>query len=374
MEHVGVHRARVHGVAADLVLGVLARGHLREDPDGALAGGVGRLLVQRLADPGHRGDVDDRAAARPAHGRDRVLGAEEDAPGVDRHDAIPLGDGALLDRHARDDDGRVVDQDVELAVAADRRLHGRLPVGLAGHVQVHVHGVAAASADGRLDLLALVVPDVAEDDAGALLDEGLRLRRALPARPATDQCDLAVQLSHVGLLCLVVRQRAGAGCVAIQCRAMSMRRVNQTSWWPRDVVQRPLEAGGARGLPDEPQVQAERHHLGLRPALAVEHVEAVLHEREVVGRGEEAAGAELRVVGRQAVRHHQVRAIVHAHPVGQLVVVGVRVVEEAAFLDEQAPGVHARPVAAVPAERPLADASSAWRRWPGGCARAPAPR
>ena len=27
-------------------------------------------------------------------------------------------------------------------------------------------------------------------------------------------------------------QRAGAGCVAIQCRAMSMRRVNHTAWWP----------------------------------------------------------------------------------------------------------------------------------------------
>lgn len=79
------------------------------------------------------------------------------------------------------------------------------------------------------------------------------------------------------------------------------------------------------------QVQAERHHLGLRLSLAVEHVEAVLHEREVVVGGEQAAGAELRVVGREAVRHDQVRAVVHAHPVRQLVVVGVRIVEEAAL-------------------------------------------
>ena len=41
-------------------------------------------------------------------------------------------------------------------------------------------------------------------------------------------------------------------------------------------------------------------------------------------------------------------------PVGQLVVVGVGVVEEAALLHHQAPRVDARAVAAVPAERPLA--------------------
>src|SRR6266540_1367166 len=122
-----------------------------------------------------------------------------------------------------------------------------------------------------------------------------------------------------------------------------------------DVVERALEAGGPRGMPDEPQVQPERHHLRLRLSLAVEDVEAVLHEGEVVLGGEEAAAAELRVVGGEAVGHHQVRALVHAHPVGQLVVVGVGVVEEAALLDDELPRVHARPVAAIPAQRPLAD-------------------
>src|SRR2546425_1990103 len=46
VEHLGVDRARMHGVAADLVLGVLAGRDLREDPNGALAGGVRGLLVQ----------------------------------------------------------------------------------------------------------------------------------------------------------------------------------------------------------------------------------------------------------------------------------------------------------------------------------------
>src|SRR5215510_7342376 len=121
-----------------------------------------------------------------------------------------------------------------------------------------------------------------------------------------------------------------------------------------DVVERALEAGGARRMPDQPQVQAERHHLGLRAALTVEDIEAVLDERVVVVRGEEAAAAELGVVGREAIRHDQVRAIVHAHPVGELVVVRVGVVEEAAFLDQQPTRVDAGAVAAVPAERPFA--------------------
>src|SRR5580765_8100328 len=73
------------------------------------------------------------------------------------------------------------------------------------------------------------------------------------------------------------------------------------------IVERALEPRGARRMTDEPQVQPERHHLGLRAALAVEHVEAVLHEREVVVGGEEAAPAELRIVGGEAVGNDQMR-------------------------------------------------------------------
>src|SRR5207247_6394287 len=97
----------------------------------------------------------------------------------------------------------------------------------------------------------------------------------------------------------------------------------------------------------------ERQHLRLRLALAVEHVEAVLHEREVVVAGEEAAAPELRVVGREAVRHDEVWSVAHAYPVRELVVVRIGVVEKATLVDEQPPGVHAGAVAAVPAQRAL---------------------
>src|SRR5437016_4752033 len=82
------------------------------------------------------------------------------------------------------------------------------------------------------------------------------------------------------------------------------------------------------------EMQAERHHLRLRRPLAIQHVEAVGHEPEVIVRGEEPAAAKLRVVGGEAVRHDEVRPLVHAHPVRELVVVRIRVVEEATLLRE----------------------------------------
>src|SRR5207247_2730212 len=60
------------------------------------------------------------------------------------------------------------------------------------------------------------------------------------------------------------------------------------------------------------------------------------------------------VVG-ERVGDDEVRAALHRRPVGELVVVRVGVVEEAALLDEQLARVDARSVATVPAERPLAD-------------------
>jgi hypothetical protein len=174
-DHVGVDGAGMDGVAADPVTRVLARRHLREDPHRALARGVRRLLVQRLPDASHRRDVHDRPAPHASHGGDGVLGAEKHPARVHRHHAVPLLHGALGDRHAGNDDARVVDQDVELAVAIDGELHGVAPVRLVRHVEVHVHGVAGVATNLGLDLLALVVAHVTEHDPGALAHECARL-------------------------------------------------------------------------------------------------------------------------------------------------------------------------------------------------------
>src|SRR5277367_433484 len=49
------------------------------------------------------------------------------------------------------------------------------------------------------------------------------------------------------------------------------------------------------------------------------------------------------------------RATIACDIVGQLVVVGVAVVQKSAFLHHQPTRVYARPIAAIPTERPLAD-------------------
>src|SRR6266849_5918137 len=82
-----------------------------------------------------------------------------------------------------------------------------------------------------------------------------------------------------------------------------------------DIVEEAREAGRARRMADQAHMQADRHHLRLCCAFLVEHVEGVLMPREIIGR----------------------RA------------------EEAALLHHEPAGVHAWPIAAIPAERPLPD-------------------
>ena len=111
-------------------------------------------------------------------------------------------------------------------------------------------------------------------------------------------------------------------------------------------------------------VQADRHHLRMPGPFAQEHVEGVFDEGEpLIGRAG-PAGIFPVVVG-QRVGHDEVRPTLHRLPVRELVVVRVGIVEEAAFFDEQLPGVDARSVAAVPAERPLADGVLERRDRPG---------
>ena len=65
------------------------------------------------------------------------------------------------------------------------------------------------------------------------------------------------------------------GCVSTQWRAMSIRRVIHTSSLLLHVVEQSLQPGGAGGMADQAHVHADRHHLRLRRALLVQHVEGV---------------------------------------------------------------------------------------------------
>ena len=100
-----------------------------------------------------------------------VLCAEEDALCVDLEDAVPLVGGAVFDGRFLDDDGGVVDEDVEFAVLADGGCDGAFPFGFIGNIEVDVEGVAAEFVDFGFDLLSLIVEDVADYDFCAFLRE-----------------------------------------------------------------------------------------------------------------------------------------------------------------------------------------------------------
>ena len=123
--HIGVDRAGMHRVDPDAVAlaGEFERRRFGEQGDAALGHRIERVL-RRADEAGGRGEVDDGAAVRAvlrrlAQCRQAQLGAEKHAGQVDRAQALPFGEGRALDVLAEKQPG-IVDQDVELAEAAER--------------------------------------------------------------------------------------------------------------------------------------------------------------------------------------------------------------------------------------------------------------
>src|SRR3954452_487030 len=93
------------------------------------------------------------------------------------------------------------------------------------------------------------------------------------------------------------------------------------------------QAGGAGGLPREPRVEADRHHPRVGRALFPEVVERAARVVQEVVRAAPVAAGVAAVVVSEAVGDDQVVLLPDLHVVGQVVVIGVAVVEEAG-LDE----------------------------------------
>jgi hypothetical protein len=102
-------------------------------------------------------------------------------------------------------------------------------------------------------------------------------------------------------------------------------------------------------------VQPERHHLGsTAPAFLVEHVEAVLEELEVLLAIVEPRGSdEAHVVGGERVGNDELAAALVRKPIGQIVVIGVGDVVEAADVGDKIHGLQTR-AAGVPSGWTLA--------------------
>ena len=120
---------------------------------------------------------------------------------------------------------------------------------------------------------------------------------------------------------------------------------------PEDEVEESHQRRGTRRVARQPTVQTHREHLrGLR-SLRIEDVEGIPQVgEELLPRVEALGGGEAHVVGVQGVGHDEVGPTRDLDPVGQVVGVGVGVVEEAAVLDDEAARIGAVPTG-VPAER-----------------------
>src|SRR6266540_4472577 len=189
----------MHRVAADLVLSVLDGGRLGQEAHRAFRGGVRSGTIGTPDQPGSRGDVDDGAAPSLPQSGDGVFRPEKDALDVDRHNAVPVVFGRLLDPFADENPG-IVHQDIELAIAPHRRVYGSLPVRLPGDVEMDVCGLAARRMNLRCDRAPVVVEHIAEDHLGALTTKELRFRGPLAPGPATDQGHFPIQPAHDDLL------------------------------------------------------------------------------------------------------------------------------------------------------------------------------
>jgi len=124
-----------------------------------------------------------------------------------------------------------------------------------------------------------------------------------------------------------------------------------------DVVEKLFEPRGAAGMPGQPRMKADRHHLGCADAFATKQVQRVAEEGEEVAARRHGAANKLGVVVDATLGNDEVVATEDAHPIGQLVIIGVGVVEKAAILSQEPPRIHAWPIAAIPAERTFANGS-----------------
>src|SRR5215207_9708079 len=120
------------------------------------------------------------------------------------------------------------------------------------------------------------------------------------------------------------------------------------------VVEQTLEAGRAGRMAAEPHVEPDRHHLRLLGALAVEHVEGIADKGEPRVRGSDPAGV-LAVVVDQRIGNDEVGLAADGLPERKLVAVVVGIIEKSPFLRDEPAGIDAGSVAAIPAQRPLAD-------------------
>src|SRR6266403_6168365 len=122
-----------------------------------------------------------------------------------------------------------------------------------------------------------------------------------------------------------------------------------------DVIEQAHQCADPAGTSNDAPVQADGHHA--RPAFAAQSIQPVegiaAIGEEIVAGCEVAAALQAAVVAVEGMRNHQMRPSADSNPVGQVVVVGVAVVQKAAGLYHESTRVGAGPPS-VPPQRSAA--------------------
>src|SRR5262245_36715984 len=100
------------------------------------------------------------------------------------------------------------------------------------------------------------------------------------------------------------------------------------------VIEKTCERGCASRAPDQPAVQSDGHHFRRLLAFGIERVECVLEiGKEVIAGAETLCVDETHVVGVERVGNDEMWSFRSAHPIWQIVGVGIRGIKKAAVVE-----------------------------------------
>ena len=186
------------GIGADAVPGIFAGDGLGKGDDGSLGGNVDVAPHGAGPDGGHGRHVDDGAATRLDDLRDTVATAEERSEqiqglGMRPYRHVDVGHRSVVRYRAT----RAVVQDVELAVASDRRLDGMPDTVLVRYIRLDEGCVAPGLLDQLFSFQSEVSLELRDDDPGTLPSEYPSCRAANSGPRPGNECHFFVESCHL---------------------------------------------------------------------------------------------------------------------------------------------------------------------------------
>src|SRR5579883_2135802 len=195
----GDDEAGAHRVGANVILAVVQGQGPREVYDRALGRIVGGQRIVRIH-AGHRGVIDDHAAADLSHQRNGDLAAIEGAVEIDIDHPFPFRD-IRVRGFTEAADPSIIEQDVDLPELVDCRVEQVLNLRKIGYVGLREVGrlisFLEAEIENPLDFLPAFDPSTADHDATAFGDDFRRGRLTdTRSRHAGYDGNLAFESAH----------------------------------------------------------------------------------------------------------------------------------------------------------------------------------